>query len=333
LGGGALREFYAARRLSREGVVPVCATIHDPPRPVWWPLHSSAVRRNRVIAAGVREATAPLARRLESSVMHSLDALFVLTHAGAASMRSKYQLTDAQLLRTLSYPTASTGSDVPPNLASARRGLTVGFFGYWYPGKGLEVLIDAISLLRDADPPIHAKLWGDISSLAGHRQGNHYREVVLNHLRHADLGNRVEVLGYLDGAEVRPRLRECDVVVLPYITSPVVAELRSTSASMFEALTAHTPVIASDVKALNEMIVDGVNGFLVEPGNAGALASCLRDLCSDSALRLRLRDGARNSVRELSLRRTAMEAHETYDQVLRRRAVLSAPRAGSLLSA
>jgi glycosyltransferase involved in cell wall biosynthesis len=52
-----------------------------------------------------------------------------------------------------------------------------------------------------------------------------------------------------------------------------------------EALAAGTPVVASHVGGLPEIVRDGVDGVLVTPGDSAALAAAVRDLLDDDARR------------------------------------------------
>jgi glycosyltransferase involved in cell wall biosynthesis len=60
---------------------------------------------------------------------------------------------------------------------------------------------------------------------------------------------------------------------------------------ILEAFAHRTPVIASDLGGMAELVQHDVNGLVFEPGNAKALARQLRRLLDDSDLLARLRDG------------------------------------------
>jgi 2-deoxystreptamine N-acetyl-D-glucosaminyltransferase/2-deoxystreptamine glucosyltransferase len=66
-----------------------------------------------------------------------------------------------------------------------------------------------------------------------------------------------------------------------------------------EALASGTPVVATAVGGVPEVVRDGVNGLLVPPGSVDALAGALGRLVDDPELRDRLAAGARESVAEL----------------------------------
>ncbi|HJX53296.1 MAG TPA: glycosyltransferase [Polyangia bacterium] len=85
----------------------------------------------------------------------------------------------------------------------------------------------------------------------------------------AAAGN-VEVLGQLDKNAVLDQLRRATAMVLPsvwYEGFPV---------SVLEAFATGTPVIASRIGSLAEVIEDGVTGILANPGDAQDLADRLR---------------------------------------------------------
>ena len=113
-------------------------------------------------------------------------------------------------------------------------------------------------------------------------------------------GEERERLEALAGPSVRflGPLRRRDVVEL---FAAADASLLSSSWENFphavvEALAVGTPVIATRVGGVAEVVEDGRNGLLVEPGDAAALAGAIRRYLGDAALRERLRGNARESV-------------------------------------
>jgi glycosyltransferase involved in cell wall biosynthesis len=70
--------------------------------------------------------------------------------------------------------------------------------------------------------------------------------------------------------------------------------------AVVEGLAAGTPVIATDVGGVGEIVQDGVNGLLVPPGDADALGAAIGRLFGDERLQERLRAAARPSVAELA---------------------------------
>ena len=63
-----------------------------------------------------------------------------------------------------------------------------------------------------------------------------------------------------------------------------------------EALSVGTPVVATSVGGIPEVVRDGVNGLLVPPDDAAALAAAITRMIEDGALRDRLAAAAQPSV-------------------------------------
>jgi len=66
--------------------------------------------------------------------------------------------------------------------------------------------------------------------------------------------------------------------------------------AVVEGLAAGTPVIATAVGGVAEVVTDGVNGLLVPPGDPHRLAEAIRRFFADDELRAQLRAAARRSI-------------------------------------
>lgn len=95
----------------------------------------------------------------------------------------------------------------------------------------------------------------------------------------------VEYLGAVD--DVRPHLATCSVFVLPSYREGLPR-------SVVEALATGRPVITTDVPGCRETVVSGVNGFLVPPRDASALAVAMRRFIDDPTLIPRMGTASRD---------------------------------------
>lgn len=68
---------------------------------------------------------------------------------------------------------------------------------------------------------------------------------------------------------------------------------------IIEAMASGTPVVASDLPVIREIIDDGVNGVLTVPGSARSLAHALETLMDDRPMRMRLASGAHEKARRV----------------------------------
>ena len=104
-----------------------------------------------------------------------------------------------------------------------------------------------------------------------------------------------------------------DVAVLPSF-------FEGMGRALLEAMAAGKPVVASRVGGIPSLVSHNQNGLLVAPGDPVALKTALIDVLSQPALRQRLSEGARASMRpEYSAAHMINEIHRFYDQVREKR--------------
>jgi glycosyltransferase involved in cell wall biosynthesis len=119
-------------------------------------------------------------------------------------------------------------------------------------------------------------------------------------LRRLALGRDVTFLGAVPDAALPDLYRGAAVLALPsvdrtcYGRHVAVSELLGLVA--LEAMASGTPVVASRIGGLAEVVVDGETGFLVAPGDVAALRDRLALLLSDRRLAARLGANARDLV-------------------------------------
>ena len=95
-------------------------------------------------------------------------------------------------------------------------------------------------------------------------------------VRELGLSGQVDLLG--QRRDVRELLAGSDVFVL-------ASRSEALPISILEAMAAGVPVVASAVGGVAELVVDGVTGFIVPPGDPDALSDALARLLADSRLR------------------------------------------------
>ena len=177
--------------------------------------------------------------------------------------------------------------------AGARRELGLGaddevalFFGFIREYKGLDVLLEAWPDLSSARPRARLVVAGDPARMEAPRA----REL---EARAAALG-AVHHFRYIPFDAVGTYFAAADVLVLPYRTI-------SQSGVLLLALSLGVPVIATRVGAFPEVIRDGENGMLVDPGSVPQLRSALLRILGDPDLRRRLAEaGKRTAKRDYS---------------------------------
>jgi glycosyltransferase involved in cell wall biosynthesis len=101
-----------------------------------------------------------------------------------------------------------------------------------------------------------------------------------------------------------------DLLVLPSYTEGLPNVV-------LEAYAASVPVVATAVGGTPEVVRDGINGFLVEPGNPGALSARIADLLTDPERRRAMAERGRQIVvQEFSFARQGIEYRHLFEDLL-----------------
>jgi len=157
------------------------------------------------------------------------------------------------------------GGDAPQNQGS---GLGLLFVGRLTPLKGLRILFEAFESLRATYPDLRLAVIGDGPDKAW------------ADAEAARIGG-ISMMGYQSQSDVAKALSQADALVLPSFAEglPVV---------FMEALAAATPVIASRVAGVGELVVDGETGLLVHAGDITSLTQALETMITQPEMRKRM---------------------------------------------
>ncbi|MHB9011495.1 MAG: glycosyltransferase [Ignavibacteriaceae bacterium] len=151
------------------------------------------------------------------------------------------------------------GKDAAKSFLKIKAEKVILFFGFIRDYKGLDILLEAISLLKD-------KL--DIKLLvAGEFYSN--KEKYLSLIVRLDIKeNLLMFTDFIPTSEVKYYFSAADCVILPYrdATQSGIVQI---------AMNFRKPVIAANVGGISEVIEDGVSGFIVEKENPAMLAESI----------------------------------------------------------
>jgi glycosyltransferase involved in cell wall biosynthesis len=153
------------------------------------------------------------------------------------------------------------------------------FVGRLTPIKGLHVLLEALRGLNGIGLVVagDGEQRSDLETLA--------RTFSID----------AKFVGRVTASERDDLLSASDIVVIPSLT---LADGRTEGMPVIclEAMAAGRPIVAAKVGGLPEIMVDGENGLLFEPGNVDMLSKKLRLLVDDAALRESISLRARETV-------------------------------------
>jgi len=167
--------------------------------------------------------------------------------------------------------------------------------------KGQEVLIRAAAILAEEHPEARYVIVGSAAP------GNEDHLIRLQQLiKDLKMEDKILITGEI--TNVHDVYAALDVTVVPSILPEPFGCV------VMESMAAGTPVVASRCGGIAEQIVDGVTGFLFEPGDERELASALDRLMVDPALRSRFAQASRERCAEKFGIRTF---HEKLAEVFR----------------
>ncbi|MGE5227581.1 MAG: glycosyltransferase [Planctomycetaceae bacterium] len=157
----------------------------------------------------------------------------------------------------------------PVDRAAVRRGLGLGpqdrvliAVGTFKRQKGHVHLLEAFAKVAAGHDDVHLLLAGD----------GDLRPEIERRVAELGIGGRVHLLG--SRRDVPALLAASDGAVLPSLWEGM-------SNALVEAMASGLPVVATDVSGTNQVMVDGTTGWLVPPGEAGALAAAIEELLED----------------------------------------------------
>ena len=163
---------------------------------------------------------------------------------------------------------AMTTRDPPPRSATPPYRFV--FIGRWHRNKGIDLLLDALSMLDDDD-------WERIAEIAIYG-GGPLQSVVQERTRPLlDAGRPLVLGGFIPKVEAERAIVRADWVVIP-------SRIESIPVVFSDAVKLGRPVVATPVGDLPQLVAGGC-GIMCESIDTSAVASAVRAACRDRELR------------------------------------------------
>ncbi|MFW6010463.1 MAG: glycosyltransferase family 4 protein [Gemmatimonadota bacterium] len=134
------------------------------------------------------------------------------------------------------------------------------FVGRLVERKGVEVLVSAVSILG-AERDVRLTVVGE----------GEWEPRIREHVRSTGVEDRVRFTGYVPDDDLAELYAGCDVFVLPAVVD-AKGDTEGLGVVLLEALAFARPVVASEVGGIPDIVREGRTGWLVPPGDPGALA-------------------------------------------------------------
>ncbi|MCX7998420.1 MAG: glycosyltransferase family 4 protein, partial [Leptospiraceae bacterium] len=159
----------------------------------------------------------------------------------------------------------------------------------WY--KGIHVLVEAFKNLKKDNLRLF---------IAG--KGPEFEKIK----KSSCLDKRIIFLGFVSEKKKQELLKETNLTVIPSLWCepfPIIA---------LESLASGTPIVASNIGGLPEIVKDGYNGKLFEPGNSKELRDVLEKLVSNEEELKRFQNEALESARYFQIKNHVDKLEKFY---------------------
>ena len=140
---------------------------------------------------------------------------------------------------------------------------TLGTVALFRPRKGIEVLLEALAVLRSRAVNVRLRAVGGFETPA-------YEAAIHGLADRLGLSDAIDWIGFTRG--VNRELAKIDLFVLPSLFGEGLPMV------VLEAMAAGLPVVASRVEGVPEAVVHRETGLLVEPGSVSQLAGAIADI-------------------------------------------------------
>ncbi|BAM03977.1 glycosyltransferase family 4 protein [Phycisphaera mikurensis] len=225
-------------------------------RPFVYETHRPVVSAPRFFA----RLRGPSAARLEAAAVRGCAGLVGVSRGALEEMRSRHGGHAPELV-------LPSGTDPPAEGPEPPRDLDVVYAGKVEARKGLGVLLESMRCMPGVTLAV---VGGSAPELAALRPAVARAEAA---------GARIQLVGRVRPAAVRGWFRRARVGVCPLPLGLSATSERFTSPmKIVEMMACGTPIVASDLPSVRELLTDGVNAKLVPPSDPAALAAALRGL-------------------------------------------------------
>lgn len=164
--------------------------------------------------------------------------------------------------------------------------------------KGIAELMQAHAILLkrpDGRPPFLVCVGGPESCIPTYEQIAADMGIGREHFRFP---------GYADRDSVPCWLKACDILTIPWPQNEWAA-YQTSPIKLFEYMASGSPIVASDLPSIREVLTPGENALLSPPGDSTSLAASIAELLDNPAEARRLAAAARQDVGKYTWKKRA----------------------------
>ena len=247
-----------------------------------------------------------LARYYEKKICSNADHVFTVSSALKEFLIKERGVSREKITVTPNaidpekFKTFPSGDEIRQKL-NLNRHLIVGFIGSLREWHGVDILMKVIPSVIQHHSHCHFLIVG-----RGELEEN-FRQFIHEH----NFQDRVTLTGWVPHEEIPQYIAAMDITLMPnsnFYGSPM---------KVFEYMAVGKPTVAPRLGPLEEVIIDGVNGVLVTPGDDADLSRAILDLLNDPEKRQQMGAKAREHIlSNFSWRQNAEKVLRVYHQLV-----------------
>ena len=175
------------------------------------------------------------------------------------------------------------------------------FMGLITKAKGIYDIVNAMTLLSN-----------DIKQrIVLHIGGRGEVDYLQNLINDRNLSDIIKFEGWIDGAKREQLLNQCQVLVQP-------SYVEALSLSILEGMSYQMTILATNIGGIPSIVKDGVNGYMVSPGDVAALAKAVTNIVGDDKKRREMGLASAEIVKNFYPDNVAHELTDLYNSLIGR---------------
>lgn len=242
------------------------------------------------------EAAPKWKKRIVRNVFSSADAVIALSRTWLEFFENELGCNNVSVI--------CNGVPVPDREAAPSTSNQILYLGRLDDNKNPAMLIEAVRELKSSGVACRC-------IFAGNGDVERYE----NMAEAAGVGDVCEFAGWVNG-------KKREEFILTSTLLCMTSYCEGLPMSMLECMSFGIPVVATAVGGIPDVILDGVNGVLIPPGDSHRLAKVLAKMLADPALRAKMGRAARDGVKSgYSVDRVCSEIECLYKELIANREV------------
>lgn len=239
----------------------------------------------------------PVRAWLDGRVIGRLATRFIAVSRADADRMVGYERVPAHkvlVIPTAYVPGASANGDIRSELGLGGDTPLIATAAVLRPQKAIEVLLEAHAMVLQSCPAAHLVIAGD----------GPMRETLEDRARQLGIDRQVHFLG------IR---RDVDAILRTADAAALSSDFEGMPLFAFECMANETPLVATAVGGVPDVIDDGVSGILVPTREPRAVAAGLSELLNDRARGMRLAAAASARLNGFTIERIASRFADLYE--------------------